>query len=794
MRRIAFIAILTLSMLIVTTLETRAQEAGTWQSVAPSSQSVNVLLTTPYAVYAGQYATQSWYGAYNGLYQSKNLGRTWAMSGLTDRGVTDLAYSEGVIYAATYYETQGEVGLFSSSNEGLTWQHLGPNYAGLKVALTDNTVIVGTKYNGIWTSRNNGADFTQTLTVTGTDKDITGLECSGTFCLAGTYVKTYKSLDGGSLWQEIPPLTGKAAGSFAVYNKVVLAGTRYGLYRSTDAGDNWNLYGPWATSQVGNVILYNKRAYATKKESNGSYQVYESNDFGLSWESTHLNSPANTQPLTGLTWLYTKPAYLFAAGFGNGIQRYAIKADELKTLAFLGPLWKDSSPTEQLQSITSYFDHSYPLLGYYLHSEPEAEKVTTLNFLGEKEAPPQLYYSSHDGYDFGLLYGTKLLAPASGLATYQYSPLGGNTVKIDHQNGYQTTYMHLQKNGLFTLSAEPVWVDKGDVVGLVGLTGNTTGPHLHFAVTQDKGQDGAFSNDYPDGKTDPYSWQDETADDPWETYTWSDSLGEHSGNASPLLWASLPSPTYCYVSPSDALALEQNPISLEAEEGSFPAPATIEIIPRTSTNTAFLENNLKALMHTSFKLTALDQLKQGLSDFTKPIKIIYDLSNAALNGIDPATLRIAFFNPAILLWESLSSTWNPIDQKLEALTDHFSEFVVVGQKTDPNPPETNIAITGQKDGIWYTESPTITLSANDGEGGSGIEKSFYSTDGGNSWEEYVTQTQVVKEGVYAVLFKSSDKAENYEPAKDSPLLRVDTSGLFKDEIALNGSLFTIATE
>ncbi len=88
----------------------------------------------------------------------------------------------------------------------------------------------------------------------------------------------------------------------------------------------------------------------------------------------------------------------------------------------------------------------------------------------------------------------------------------------------------------------------------------------------------------------------------------------------------------------------------------------------------------------------------------------------------------------------------------------------------------------------------INLTATDGEGGSGVAKTFFSLDGGDSWEEYLTTTQIVEEGIFAVLYRSSDLAENYEPTKDSPLLRVDTQRFFKDEILFRSATFNLSSD
>lgn len=86
--------------------------------------------------------------------------------------------------------------------------------------------------------------------------------------------------------------------------------------------------------------------------------------------------------------------------------------------------------------------------------------------------------SSHKAIDLAAKSGTKVKAANDGkvvLAEMLYLP--GNTVYIDHGMGLYTQYAHLSK-----INVKPGdTVKKGDVIGLVGSTGFSTGPHLHFA-------------------------------------------------------------------------------------------------------------------------------------------------------------------------------------------------------------------------------------------------------------------------------------------------------------------------
>ena len=75
--------------------------------------------------------------------------------------------------------------------------------------------------------------------------------------------------------------------------------------------------------------------------------------------------------------------------------------------------------------------------------------------------------------------GTPIRASMSGKVAYVgWSNIFGNYVIINHANGYQTLYGHMSK----TLAKKGQVVDQSTKIGLVGSTGYSTGPHLHFTV------------------------------------------------------------------------------------------------------------------------------------------------------------------------------------------------------------------------------------------------------------------------------------------------------------------------
>ena len=87
----------------------------------------------------------------------------------------------------------------------------------------------------------------------------------------------------------------------------------------------------------------------------------------------------------------------------------------------------------------------------------------------------------HTGVDLIAVPGTPVMAAAGGVVTAaNYMSEYGNVVDIDHDNGLTSRYAHLSKS----LVKVGEVVMKGQVVALVGMTGRTTGPHLHFEVRE----------------------------------------------------------------------------------------------------------------------------------------------------------------------------------------------------------------------------------------------------------------------------------------------------------------------
>ena len=84
---------------------------------------------------------------------------------------------------------------------------------------------------------------------------------------------------------------------------------------------------------------------------------------------------------------------------------------------------------------------------------------------------------SHEGVDLIASAGTPLVAVVSGQAEMRSSSLGGNSVRILGDNGDYYFYAHLS-----SYAGSSRRVSQGEVIGYVGMTGNTSVNHLHFEV------------------------------------------------------------------------------------------------------------------------------------------------------------------------------------------------------------------------------------------------------------------------------------------------------------------------
>lgn len=101
------------------------------------------------------------------------------------------------------------------------------------------------------------------------------------------------------------------------------------------------------------------------------------------------------------------------------------------------------------------------------------------SYFGHRADPFTGRNAFHRGLDFAGPAGAEVVAVASGVVTYSKERFGyGKCVEINHGNGYVTRYAHNQR----VLVQAGDTVQKGQPIALIGSTGRSTGPHLHFEV------------------------------------------------------------------------------------------------------------------------------------------------------------------------------------------------------------------------------------------------------------------------------------------------------------------------
>jgi len=119
---------------------------------------------------------------------------------------------------------------------------------------------------------------------------------------------------------------------------------------------------------------------------------------------------------------------------------------------------------------------------------------------GMRKHPIDGYNKMHRGTDFAAPMGTPIMASGSGVVTRaRWCGGGGNCVKIKHNSTYETIYAHM-KNFARGIK-EGVRVKQGQIIGYVGSTGKSTGPHLHYEVIENGKKINSQKLKLPSGKT-----------------------------------------------------------------------------------------------------------------------------------------------------------------------------------------------------------------------------------------------------------------------------------------------------
>jgi murein DD-endopeptidase MepM/ murein hydrolase activator NlpD len=161
------------------------------------------------------------------------------------------------------------------------------------------------------------------------------------------------------------------------------------------------------------------------------------------------------------------------------------------------PLYAFEFKTDSIKGIVDYFDdNAKNLRRAFLKAPVSFSRISSRYNLKRRIA----YYGRvkpHKGTDYAAAVGTPIMATANGTVTKaSYSRGNGNYVKIKHNSTYATQYLHMKRRKVRVGQ----YVKQGDVIGWVGMTGNTSGPHVCYRFWKNGRQVDPFRQKLPEAK------------------------------------------------------------------------------------------------------------------------------------------------------------------------------------------------------------------------------------------------------------------------------------------------------
>ena len=158
---------------------------------------------------------------------------------------------------------------------------------------------------------------------------------------------------------------------------------------------------------------------------------------------------------------------------------------------------------DSLKKTTEYYDEkTQSLQRTFLRAPVQFSNVSSRFNLKRKIAFYGNRVKAHKGTDFAAPVGTEILATADGRVVESRRKGGnGNYVKIRHNSTFSTQYLHMKKR----LVKVGQYVKQGDVIGQVGMTGNTSGPHVCYRFWKNGRQVDPFKQKLPIAKSVPES-------------------------------------------------------------------------------------------------------------------------------------------------------------------------------------------------------------------------------------------------------------------------------------------------
>ncbi|TNJ45368.1 peptidoglycan DD-metalloendopeptidase family protein [Tamlana fucoidanivorans] len=162
------------------------------------------------------------------------------------------------------------------------------------------------------------------------------------------------------------------------------------------------------------------------------------------------------------------------------------------------PFYAFEFETDSVKGIVDYFnEEAKNLRRAFLKAPVKFSRISSRYNLKRRIAVYGYRVRAHKGTDFAAPIGTPIMATANGTVTKSERRGGnGNYVKIRHNATYETQYLHMKKRKVKVGE----FVKQGDVIGWVGMTGNTGGPHVCYRFWVNGRQVDPFKQKLPEAK------------------------------------------------------------------------------------------------------------------------------------------------------------------------------------------------------------------------------------------------------------------------------------------------------
>ena len=335
--------------------------------------------------------------------------------------------------------------------------------------------------------------------------------------------------------------------------------------------------------------------------------------------------------------------------------------------------------------VNSWFDHTLP--NY-------SKNNNLTRYDGRLFSPAtrkgESWYDGHNGIDFKSSAGNEQAFAAAPGTVLNTSPnilktdckegfrkCGngyGNQVWIDHGNGYATLYAHLQTNQVFVTADTQITTPSSQPLGLIGNTGNSNGPHLHFGVYYDQNGNGQWTSNEV---IDPYGWEGSGQDpcsvtNPYKClpgrYLW-----KYSNKIDQVMGASGASLT----SPSNSTNVNVPPGALASDvtlELWDTPPAAVPSAQLRSTGYSFWLRVLEWLTGSSVEV----DVSAASSSFAQPITLTVTYGDAQILHLNENLLTIYRRNESNNSWVALPTTVDANLNQASAQTTEIGSFDLQG--------------------------------------------------------------------------------------------------------------------